>query len=289
MDMTASDPTGAWERWRARTPELRRKLIGSFQQGIAERGQTRVVLGLSGGLDSTVAAYLFVEALGAANVFGVMLPYRTSDPLSLSSAQGIVNGLGITSRRVNISPMVDAYFANFPDASRERRATRLAWERLSILHDFGAHYGGQVLQIVNRSDLALDFGPEPRLPGWRTARSRGCTSRRSACSGASSRSRRRCSNGVRRSTPIPASPTSRSWARLRIDRRGADLAARSEGHEGAGGRKGIVFRAARPGVRAARTPRRRGRRGRDRLIARGSALEPGTLYLVATRSATSGT
>ena len=61
--------------------------------------------------------------------------------------------------------MVDAYFANFPDASRERRATRLAWERLSILHDFGAHYGGCVVQIVNRSDLALDFGPEPRLPG----------------------------------------------------------------------------------------------------------------------------
>ena len=165
MDMTAPDPTGAWERWRARTPELRRKVLGLLKQTIAERGHTRVVLGLSGGLDSTVAAYLFVEALGAANVFGVMLPYRTSDPLSLSSAQGIVNGLGITSRRVNISPMVDAYFANFPDASRERRATRLAWERLAILHDFGAHYGGCVVQIVNRSDLALDFGPEPRLPG----------------------------------------------------------------------------------------------------------------------------
>jgi NAD+ synthase len=164
MDLTASDPTGAWERWRARTPELRKKLIELLRQAIAERGQTRVVLGLSGGLDSTVAAYLFVEALGAANVFGVMLPYRTSDPLSLSSAQGIVNGLGITSRRVNISPMVDAYFANFPDASRERRAARLAWERLAILHDFGAHYGGQVLQVINRSDLALDFGPETRLP-----------------------------------------------------------------------------------------------------------------------------
>jgi hypothetical protein len=38
-------------------------------------------------------------------------------------------------------------------------------ERLAILHDFGAHYGGQVLQIVNRTDLALDFGPDPRLPG----------------------------------------------------------------------------------------------------------------------------
>jgi NAD+ synthase len=61
--------------------------------------------------------------------------------------------------------MVDAYFANFPD--RVRNATLRAWrqERLAILHDFGAHYGGQVLQIVNRTDLALDFGPEPRLPG----------------------------------------------------------------------------------------------------------------------------
>lgn len=163
MDLTASDPTGAWARWRARTPELRKQLIELLKHDTEALGQKRVVLGLSGGLDSTVAAYLFVEALGAANVFGVMLPYRTSDPLSLSSAQGIVNTLGITSRRVNISPMVDAYFANFPDASRERRATRLAWERLAILHDFGAHYGGQVVQVVNRSDLALDFGPEIKV------------------------------------------------------------------------------------------------------------------------------
>jgi NAD+ synthase len=164
MDWTASDPTGAWARWRARTPDLRQKLAEFLSRELAQRGQTRVVVGLSGGLDSTVAASLCVRVLGAANVLGVLLPYRTSDPQSLSSAQGIVNTLGITSRRVNISPMVDAYFANFPDASRERRAARMAWERLSILHDFGAHYGGLVLQLVNRTDLALDFGPEPRLP-----------------------------------------------------------------------------------------------------------------------------
>ena len=165
MDWTASDPTGAWSRWRAGTADLRRNVAAHLTRELEARGQTRVVVGLSGGLDSTVAAWLCVETLGAANVLGVLLPYRTSDPLSLSAAQGIVNTLGVTSRRVNISPMVDAYFANFPDASRDRRAARLAWERLSILHDLGAHYGGLVLQIVNRTDLALDYGPEPRLPG----------------------------------------------------------------------------------------------------------------------------
>ena len=164
MDWTASDPTGVWARWRTRTPDLRQKIADLLQRELTLRGRSRVVIGLSGGLDSTVAATLCVGALGAANVLGVLLPHRSSDSQALSSAQGIVNTLGITTRRVNVSPMVDAYFANFPDASRERRATRLAWERLAILHDFGAHYGGMVLQIINRTDLALDFGPEPRLP-----------------------------------------------------------------------------------------------------------------------------
>jgi NAD+ synthase len=165
MDWTASDPTGVWARWRARTPDLRQKIADLLQRELTLRSQSRVVLGLSGGLDSTVAATLCVDVLGAPNVLGVLLPHRSADTQALSSAQGIVNTLGITTRRVNISPMVDAYFANFPDASRDRRAARLAWERLAILHDFGAHYGGMVLQIVNRTDLALDFGPEPRLPG----------------------------------------------------------------------------------------------------------------------------
>ncbi len=164
MDWTASDPTGVWARWRARTPDLRQKISEELERELARRGQSRVVIGLSGGLDSTVAATLCVEALGAPNVLGVLLPHRSSDPNALSSAQGIVGSLGITTRRVNVSPMVDAYFANFPDASRDRRATRHAWERLAILHDFGVHYGGMVLQIVNRTDLALDYGPEPRLP-----------------------------------------------------------------------------------------------------------------------------
>jgi NAD+ synthase len=117
-----------------------------------------VALGLSGGLDSTVAAALCVEALGADNVLGVLMPMRTTDTTSLSLAQGVVNALGITSRRVNMSPVHDAYFANFPDANRDRRGLCLAWLRSCVLFDLGANYGAAVVQVVNRSDRALGYG-----------------------------------------------------------------------------------------------------------------------------------
>ena len=157
--------------WRARTPDLH--LIELLQREVADRGQTRVVLGLSGGLDSDRGGLSVRRGSGRRQ-----RPRRSCCRTALATGRAcprpraIVNALGITSRRVNISPMVDAYFANFPDASRERRATRLAWERLAILHDFGAHYGGLVLQIVNRTDLALEFG-RSRLPSPRGAAVRG--------------------------------------------------------------------------------------------------------------------
>ena len=59
------------------------------------RGFERVVIGLSGGVDSSLVAYLAAEALGPDNVIGVRMPYRTSSSESLAHAQLVIDALGI--------------------------------------------------------------------------------------------------------------------------------------------------------------------------------------------------
>src|SRR6185369_2783096 len=57
-----------------------------------------------------------------------------------------------------MSPVVDAYFANFPDANRNRRGLAVAWARVGTLLDLGSHYGASVVQALNRTDRALHYG-----------------------------------------------------------------------------------------------------------------------------------
>jgi NAD+ synthase len=158
MDGAVTDPLGARDQWQKELPEVRQRLVESLKQATATRGHQRVALGLSGGVDSTLVAYLCVEALGAENVLAVLMPHRGTNPAALSLSQGVVNNLGITSRRVNMSPGVDAYFANFPDANRFRRGFCLAWQRTGVLLDLGHHYGAFVIQCFNRSDRELGYG-----------------------------------------------------------------------------------------------------------------------------------
>jgi NAD+ synthase len=155
---TGNDPLGAMDVWRKEIEGARPRLVAEIKREVEARGHPRVALGLSGGLDSAVAAALCVEALGADNVLAVLMPLRTTDPSSVSIAQGLVNSLGLTSRRVNMSPVVDAYFANFPDANRNRRGLAVAWARIGTLLDLGSHYGASVVQALNGSDRLLYYG-----------------------------------------------------------------------------------------------------------------------------------
>lgn len=121
-------------------------------------GVGRVVLGLSGGIDSAVSAALAVHALGPANVLGVMMPYRTSNPESLADARAVAESLGMETVVVDISPQIDAYYANFPDASERRRGNKMARERMTILYDFSAARSALVLGTSNKTELLLGYG-----------------------------------------------------------------------------------------------------------------------------------
>ena len=91
-------------------------LVSFLREESRLRGFAKGVIGISGGVDSAVTAFLAARALGPSNVLGIRLPYETSSPDSLSHAQLVIDRLGIESRTIDISAAVDGYLANEPDA-----------------------------------------------------------------------------------------------------------------------------------------------------------------------------
>ena len=91
--------------------DIARRVIGEFIRGQLEQaGFERAVLGLSGGIDSAVVAFLVAEAIGPDRLLCVLMPYRTSSPASQGDAEEVVRRLGCASEVFDISPMVDGYF-----------------------------------------------------------------------------------------------------------------------------------------------------------------------------------
>src|SRR5438094_2666744 len=103
-------------------PELVRKILVRFIQNEVQKvGFERVVLGLSGGVDSSLVANLASQALGPKNVLAVIMPYKSSDPKSLSDAPQAAHQLGINQLEAATPPQIAAYFGRFPDADPRRK------------------------------------------------------------------------------------------------------------------------------------------------------------------------
>ncbi len=139
---------------------VQKVLTGFLANEVRKAGFERVVVGLSGGVDSSLAAFLAAEALGQDNVCGILMPYRSSSPESAAHAQLVVSALGIQSLTVPITPMVDAYFASFSDADQVRRGNKMARERMSILFDHSARLAALVLGTSNKTELLLGYGTQ---------------------------------------------------------------------------------------------------------------------------------
>ncbi len=140
-------------------PEMVRKVLTGFiANEVGKAGFHRVVVGLSGGVDSALAAFLGAEALGPENVWGIVMPYRSSNPESAQHAALVVQATGVSSLTVDITPMIDAYFASFPDADQVRRGNKMARERMTILFDHSARLGALVLGTSNKTELLLGYG-----------------------------------------------------------------------------------------------------------------------------------
>jgi len=137
---------------------IARRVIAEFIRGqLRQAGFEKTVVGLSGGIDSAVVAFLVAEAIGAERLLAVLMPYRTSSPSSRSDAEAVVARLGCASEVVDISPMVDPFFANDPDASSLRRGNFMARQRMAVLYDRSVTWGGLVVGTGNKTESLIGY------------------------------------------------------------------------------------------------------------------------------------
>ncbi len=127
---------------------------------IRRAGFEHAVVGLSGGIDSSVVTYLAARAMGPKNVLAVTMPYKTSSEATRKDSQAIVDQLGVQTLDVPITEQIDAYFAMFADASQMRLANKCARERMTVLYDQSAAFEGLVLGTSNKSELLLGYGTQ---------------------------------------------------------------------------------------------------------------------------------
>jgi NAD+ synthase len=138
--------------------DLARKILTGFLHSeITRVGYSRVVINLSGGIDSALACYLAAEALGPQNVLALRLPYRTSSKDSLEHAQAVIDALGVRSITFEISDMVDPLFAKFPGANQVRRGNAMARARMIVLYDQSEEFRGLPVGTGNKTEILLGY------------------------------------------------------------------------------------------------------------------------------------
>ncbi|OLC09778.1 MAG: NAD(+) synthetase [Gemmatimonadetes bacterium 13_1_40CM_66_11] len=140
-------------------PELTRKWLVSFlkDEVVRRRGFKKGLVGLSGGVDSALTAFLAAEALGKENVIGVRMPYRTSSPESLEHAQLVIGKLGIPSLTIDISDAVDALLKQVGNNDPHRLGNIMARQRMIVLFDLSAKHNALPLGTSNKSERLLGY------------------------------------------------------------------------------------------------------------------------------------
>jgi NAD+ synthase len=129
-----------------------------LQNEVGKAGFSRIVLGVSGGIDSAVSCFLSAKALGAENVLALRMPYRTSSSESLTHADLVIEALGVQSETVEISGITDALFEATPDITPHRKGNVMARARMMVVYDRSAAWNGLVIGTSNKTELMLGYG-----------------------------------------------------------------------------------------------------------------------------------
>jgi NAD+ synthase len=135
----------------------RQRIVAFIRKQTEATGLAHLVLGLSGGVDSALAAALCAEAVGPQRVHAYILPYATSNPESEAHARLVISALGLPWERFEITPMVQPLLERYPNMDERRKGNIMARCRMLILYDASAAWNGLVVGTSNRTETLLGY------------------------------------------------------------------------------------------------------------------------------------
>ena len=138
-------------------------LVTGIRDYFRKNGLYRAVLGLSGGIDSALVATLAVDALGAENVHGLLMPSQYSTDHSVKDAEDLAHNLGMSYDIVPIRPVFDAFRETLKpvfgdraeDVTEENMQARV---RGTLVMSYANKFGALALNTTNRSEAAMGYG-----------------------------------------------------------------------------------------------------------------------------------
>ncbi|NMC46943.1 MAG: NAD+ synthase [Chloroflexi bacterium] len=138
--------------------DLATQILTAFiRRETTRAGFQKVVVGVSGGIDSALSCALAAKALGPENVLAVRMPYRTSSPDSLEHAQLLIDQFGVQSLTIPISDMADGLINKFSDMDNQRKGNIMARCRMIVLYDQSNAFSGLVVGTSNKTEILLGY------------------------------------------------------------------------------------------------------------------------------------
>jgi NAD+ synthase len=139
--------------------KLVKSLLVRFIKDETEKvGYKRLVVGLSGGVDSALSAVLASEAIGRENLLCVILPYKSSSKDSVDDAELLANQFGLRTETIDITVSADPLINRDSKMGNVRLGNILARIRMIALYDISARDSALVLGTSNKTELLLGYG-----------------------------------------------------------------------------------------------------------------------------------
>ncbi|EMA63577.1 NAD+ synthase [Halorubrum kocurii] len=143
----------------AELEDARDRIVSFIADLVDDAGAEGAVLGLSGGIDSTLTAHLAVEALGEDGLHGITMPAEVNDPGVMSDAERVAHDLGIEYDVIEIQPIAESFFDAVPEAAADRMAAGNVYVRTrAVLNYFVANAENRVvLGTGNRAEAMTGY------------------------------------------------------------------------------------------------------------------------------------